>query len=622
VAGAGEPGLAIQKGPYLQNVTQNSIAIMWETTRPSDSRVEYGLTSEHTDSAYDATPTTLHEVSLSALQPDTLYHYQVSSATETETVSSKDNTFETAIPGAAPFRFAVYGDTRSQPEQHSAVVNAIVASAPRIILHTGDFVSDGRVDSSWQSEFFDPAQPLIENTTLFPCLGNHEWNADLYYRCFDPPQGGGDYHEQWYSFDYANCHLTVIDSNADYKPGSQQYSWLVDDLQSADNEWCFVIQHHPAYSSGPHGGLQEIQDHLVPLYESNHVDMVFSGHDHLYERSYKNGVYYIVTGGGGAPLYTPDQNPNPYQQYAEKTYHHCTIEVMGTALTLRAHHTDGSVFDSVVISHGPAPPAADFSASPRRGTAPLLVQFTDLSMNNPTSWSWIFGDGSGLTAQNPSHEYTSAGTYAVSLTVTNASGSDTERKSDYIIVTFPDVLLDHWACEEIQACLRAGVVAGYGDGCYHPDWPLARDHMAVYISRALAGDDEIPAGPRTPSFLDVPRGYWAYDHIEYAKACGVVLGYFEGLFLPNLTLTRAQMAVFVARAIADPTGEEGLANYRPADAPTFTDIPPDYWCYRHIEYLAENQVVSGYPDGSYQPAATVTRDQMAVYIARAFDLPL
>jgi len=76
-----------------------------------------------------------------------------------------------------------------------------------------------------------------------------------------------------------------------------------------------------------------------------------------------------------------------------------------------------------------------FSDMPLPGTAPLTVQFTDTSTNAPTSWSWSFGDGGTSTAQNPSHQYTSAGTYSVSLTAANAAGSDGETKTGYVVVT-------------------------------------------------------------------------------------------------------------------------------------------------------------------------------------------
>jgi PKD repeat protein len=84
----------------------------------------------------------------------------------------------------------------------------------------------------------------------------------------------------------------------------------------------------------------------------------------------------------------------------------------------------------------PGPPVADFSANPLSGGVPFTTQFTDLSQA-PTSWSWNFGDGNTSTEQNPSHTYTSMGTFTVSLTATNQFGSDTMTKTDYITVTAP-----------------------------------------------------------------------------------------------------------------------------------------------------------------------------------------
>lgn len=84
---------------------------------------------------------------------------------------------------------------------------------------------------------------------------------------------------------------------------------------------------------------------------------------------------------------------------------------------------------------GPVAPVAAFTGTPTSGTAPLAVSFTDQSTNSPTSWSWTFGDGGTATTQNPSHSYTTAGSYTVSLTATNSAGSDAETKSGYITVT-------------------------------------------------------------------------------------------------------------------------------------------------------------------------------------------
>ena len=83
----------------------------------------------------------------------------------------------------------------------------------------------------------------------------------------------------------------------------------------------------------------------------------------------------------------------------------------------------------------PTAPVADFTADVTSGNAPLTVQFTDTSTGAPTSWSWSFGDGGTSTVQNPSYQYNNAGTYTVSLTATNAAGSNTETKTDYVSVS-------------------------------------------------------------------------------------------------------------------------------------------------------------------------------------------
>ncbi|WP_321506272.1 PKD domain-containing protein [uncultured Methanoregula sp.] len=82
-------------------------------------------------------------------------------------------------------------------------------------------------------------------------------------------------------------------------------------------------------------------------------------------------------------------------------------------------------------------PVAAFSASATSGTAPLAVQFNDTSSNTPTAWLWDFGDGSTSTVQNATHTFTTAGTYAVNLTATNAAGSNSQLKSAYITITAP-----------------------------------------------------------------------------------------------------------------------------------------------------------------------------------------
>ncbi len=85
----------------------------------------------------------------------------------------------------------------------------------------------------------------------------------------------------------------------------------------------------------------------------------------------------------------------------------------------------------------PVAPVADFTGSPQSGPAPLSVGFVDLSSGIPTSWLWTFGDGGTSTLQNPTHTYAVEGTYTVSLTATNAQGSDTKTRVGYISANAP-----------------------------------------------------------------------------------------------------------------------------------------------------------------------------------------
>jgi PKD repeat protein len=280
--------------------------------------------------------------------------------------------------------------------------------------------------------------------------------------------------------------------------------------------------------------------------------------------------------------------------------------------------------------------SADFTATPTSGTAPLTVRFTAVTTGSPTLWEWDFGDGSTCTEHNPAHQYAKAGRHTVSLTVANADAADTETKTKYVLVNFIDVPEDRWAYDEIMACVDATIVSGYDDYCYHPEYAVARDQMAVYISRSIC----TPTGeagladytpPATPSFSDVATDYWAYTYIEYAVAANIVTGYGDQTYRPEYVLDRGQMAVFIARAIVDPLGEEGLVSYLPPGTPTFPDVPntgygddgaDPFWAYTHIEYIAAESVCGGYGDGLYHPEYVCSRDQMAVYIARAFNLPI
>jgi beta propeller repeat protein len=185
------------------------------------------------------------------------------------------------------------------------------------------------------------------------------------------------------------------------------------------------------------------------------------------------------------------------------------------------------------------------------------------------------------------------------------------------VCSFTDVPATSWAWKHIEAAVAHGVVQGYTDGTYQPAWTVTRDQMAVYIARALAGGDgNVPAGPATPTFTDVDTGFWAYKYIEYAVSEDVVKGYDDQTYHPTESVNRGQMAAYIGRALAG--GDSFFATYVPPGGASFPDVPADFWAYKYVEYIADAEVTQGYPDGKYHPEVDVTRDQMAVYISRAF----
>lgn len=278
--------------------------------------------------------------------------------------------------------------------------------------------------------------------------------------------------------------------------------------------------------------------------------------------------------------------------------------------------------------------AADPLEVPSGGVTILSADAADSEGHPITLWHWSDGAAGGsftpsADVQAPTYTAplnTGSDSIIVYLTVTASCGTGAGNASVALAVragaaAFLDIPPTHWAYEEIMACVEAGIASGFPDRLYRPGFAVTRSQMAAYVSRALAGGDAgVPAVGGDPRFLDVQTDNWAAKYVEYAAAASIVTGYPDGLYHPDWTITRGQMAVFIARAMVDPTGEEGLSGYAPPPYPTFVDVWPTYWAYKHIEFIAGGGVATGYADGTYRPAGNCTRDQMAVYIARAFGL--
>jgi PKD repeat protein len=135
-------------------------------------------------------------------------------------------------------------------------------------------------------------------------------------------------------------------------------------------------------------------------------------------------TYQWTFGDGGTSTAT-----NPTHTYTAAGIYSVTLTITN------AYGTDSETkAEYIKVGKGPV---ADFGATPQSGNLPLTVTFQDMSAGNPTTWSWTFGDGGTSTDWNPSHTYTKAGTYGVTLTVTNAFGSSSKIKAGYITAGMP-----------------------------------------------------------------------------------------------------------------------------------------------------------------------------------------
>jgi hypothetical protein len=310
-----------------------------------------------------------HIFTLTDLRPDTHYRYWVEGGGRT----SLEQEFRTLPVAPREYRFLALGDVRSQPQVWRAVAERVDRDETDalFIVGTGDYPADGRHFRQWIDQFFEPARGMLARLPFWPAIGNHERTRQYvsepppdeviaeeeshYFSLFDLPGN-----ERWYRVDYQYVTLLVIDSNSQMSPGHDQYEWVLEQLRSPRQRFTLAAFHHAPVTSGPHGRrlddgtfrewpLDQLRRFIMPLFEIYGVDLVLNGHDHLYERSQVNGVTYVVTGGGGAPLYAIDSSENPHQQVAVSENHYATIDVSRTSLTLTAIGVDGSMLDWFVL---------------------------------------------------------------------------------------------------------------------------------------------------------------------------------------------------------------------------------------------------------------------------------
>lgn len=392
-------GVRIVRGPYLMapaeerpagshTAGRDSVLMAWETDLPATGVVTVEPADaaakrrrDHPRAVRSAAPALRHVVKLTGLLPGASYRYRLSvSAGRAGGDQRGPFVLRTFPPPSEPARFAVYGDLRSGHAAHAEVVAGLVREAPVVVLNTGDLVVHGSEESAWQT-YFDIAAPLGAIAPIVPALGNHDasrggtgaaktWNL-FGLKTASPAKSPPG----WMSFDLADVHFIILDSNQ--MNNRAQHSWLEADLAQVRRRprrprAVFAFCHEGPWSNGPHGGSSLMVQEFAPRLAAGGVDVLFSGHDHLFERGLgvtpSGPLPYVVAGGGGAPLYNPTCQPMSMPAFAPavgvpgplpacppsvitliKAYHYVMVEVGANGITLCPKRPDGTALEACTV---------------------------------------------------------------------------------------------------------------------------------------------------------------------------------------------------------------------------------------------------------------------------------
>lgn len=234
---------------------------------------------------------------------------------------------------------AFFSDCQSAHQVHAQVVCKLVEFQPSTIFIGGDITQNGSRQEEFD-RFFEVMQPLTGMAEIFPAMGNHDRDKDLFLKSF--PQVDS---LTYYSVEREGVVWIILNSNLKLAPGSAQYNWLVQNLEANRERTAVIVMHHPVYSSGPHGDEKGFNMLFPALFKRYSVAAVFSGHDHHYERSVRDEIAYVVFGGGGFKLYD-SVSRNDFSVVTKKTHGFLIFEAENDVMNVRAYDLDGSVIDS------------------------------------------------------------------------------------------------------------------------------------------------------------------------------------------------------------------------------------------------------------------------------------
>lgn len=276
------------------------------------------------------------------------YHAQIAKSAEGFAIplTPQDAELITTLSASEPiFRIAVVGDTGTGDRGQYAVANAMTRYYQQhpfdfVILAGDNIYNYGEIEKV--TEVFEkPYQKLLETGVKFrACLGNHDiatnnGEDELNYAGFNMPS-------RYYTFRHKTLQFFALDTNVNAN-WQQQLPWLEKELSRSDAEGKIVFAHHPIYSAGLHGGNQNLERILTPLFQKYHVALYLNGHDHNYERTRAiNGTTYLTCGAGSSIRMV---GRSRMTAYSASQLSFAVLNVYPDHILINAIDTDNKIFD-------------------------------------------------------------------------------------------------------------------------------------------------------------------------------------------------------------------------------------------------------------------------------------
>jgi hypothetical protein len=286
-----------------------------------------------------------------------------------------------AVPAAAQdirlplksgsLKFAVFGDTGTASREQNQVGQQMMTYHAKfpfdMVIMCGDNIYGADSPSDFVDKFETPYKALTQaGVKFYASIGNHDNPTQRFYKNFN--MGG----ERFYTFKPQNgIRFFALDSNYIDKP---QLDWLEAELAKSGSDWKIAFFHHPLYSSGKtHGSSLDLRVRLEPIFVHYGVNVVFSGHDHIYERMKpQQGIYYFVSGSGGS-LRKGDWRHAAFTEAGfDQDFTFMLVEIAGDEMSFEAVTRTGQVVDSGVIAR-PKPATPPPTPTPEPTPAPTPV---------------------------------------------------------------------------------------------------------------------------------------------------------------------------------------------------------------------------------------------------------